>query len=158
MSPMDQTDYSADMFAMLFSSDWFRPYWHLLGIEISDAMKAGEFQAAMRTQVSAMIGQESDYYLISFEPSRAAKTRASLFEALSQYAEPSSDLGLLNLHELGPRERRAIQGPLLLTHYMGWEEAKSASTDCTEWDRWLQSLTPNDADALLNFVLEVAGL
>jgi hypothetical protein len=155
---MNNTDYSADKFTMLFSSDWFRPYWHLLGVEISDAMKAREFQTAMQTEVSKMIGQEADYYLISFEPSRAAKTRASLFEALSEYAEPTSNLGLLNLHELGHRERRAMQGPILLTHYQGWEEARSAPTNCTEWDRRLQSLTPNDADALLNFALEVAGL
>lgn len=158
MSPMDQIDYSADMFAMLFSSDWFRPYWHVLEVKVSDEEKARQFQTAMRTEVSEMIGQNAEYYLISFEPSRAAATRARLFDALSKYADPALDLGLLDLHGLDHRERRAAQGPILLSHYHEWEEIRSVPMNHSPWDKWLRSLTPNVPDALLNFALETAGL
>jgi hypothetical protein len=155
---MDGSDYSADNFIMLFSSDWFRPYWQALGVKISDEEEARRFQADMRSAVSEMIGQDANYYLISFKPSRAAATRAKLFESLKKYAEPASDLRLLNLHRLDRVDCRAIQGGILLSHYPEWEGIRMAQMDRTEWDKWLQSLIPSTPDFLLYFALDVAGL
>jgi len=44
---MNLPNTDADKFVLLFSSDWFMPYWHVLGLDVRDG-HAPRFQGVMR--------------------------------------------------------------------------------------------------------------
>ena len=59
----------ADKFVMLFSADWFRPYWYVTGFK-ADAESRDLFQQEMRSQVKALMGDADQYWHLSFKNQR----------------------------------------------------------------------------------------
>ena len=55
---------------MLFSTDWFVPYWSILGIEAKTEQRT--FQNGCREIVLQLIGAAEDYYQIDFSAARGA--------------------------------------------------------------------------------------
>jgi hypothetical protein len=70
------SDTTADKTAMLLSTDWFLPYWSLIGIEAEK--KKHCFQSGCREIVLQVICSVSDYYLVNFSPERLDQTRQAL--------------------------------------------------------------------------------
>lgn len=69
-----------DQLIMLLSTDWFKPYWIILGIDLDDSEK-GLIQKGCRKIVLQIIGGAKEYWLAIFSNSRREETR-SLFHAL----------------------------------------------------------------------------
>ena len=61
---------------MLFSTDWFVPYWSILRIEAKTEQRT--FQNSCREIVLQLIGAAEDYYQIDFSAARIENTRQSL--------------------------------------------------------------------------------
>lgn len=70
-------DTTADYFAMLLSTDWFLPYWSVVGINAADSRTC--FQQGCRKVVREMLAGADNYYLISFAAERVAATREALY-------------------------------------------------------------------------------
>src|SRR6516162_11289086 len=78
MSVMTRTipDTMADKAAMLLSTDWFGPYWSVIGIEADNAKVC--IQNGCRDIVRGFVGDAGDYYLINFSHDRIEGTREDL--------------------------------------------------------------------------------
>lgn len=72
-------DMFVDKLAMLLSTDWFFPYWRLVGIEVP---KKVEFQSGCREIVRGFVKQATSYYNIDFSEERCESTRGA-FRRLS---------------------------------------------------------------------------
>jgi hypothetical protein len=69
-------DTMADKAAMLLSTDWFAPYWSVIGIEAENEKQC--FQNGCRDIVRRLVGDAGDYYLIDFSEDRIEQTRKDL--------------------------------------------------------------------------------
>jgi hypothetical protein len=65
-----------DQTAMLLSTDWFAPYWSVIGIEADKQKEC--FQKGCRDIVLQLIGDAGSYYLIDFSQGRIERTRNDL--------------------------------------------------------------------------------
>lgn len=74
-----------DKVMMLLSSDWFFPYWGVIGITIDDDKKRESLQHGCRTIVAQFMSRASEYWHISFDPGRVERTR-TMFENLVRTA------------------------------------------------------------------------
>jgi hypothetical protein len=69
-------DTMVDKAAMLLSTDWFAPYWTVIGIEAENEKQY--FQNGCRDIVRRLVGDAADYYLIDFSENRIEQTRKDL--------------------------------------------------------------------------------
>ncbi len=80
-------DTAADKAAMLLSTDWFLPFWWIIGIEATAEKQC--LQNGCREIVLDLVGDASNYYQVNFSVSRIAKTRQRL-GALTQVCKIGS--------------------------------------------------------------------
>jgi hypothetical protein len=71
-----------DSLVMLLSTDWFKPYWVAIGINL-DESKKGLMQEGCREVVSQILSGATEYWLTSFSDERREETRA-MFESLAK--------------------------------------------------------------------------
>jgi len=76
---MADKDVMVDKLIMLLSTDWFRPYWSSIGIEVNEATKTS-IQQGCREIVKQIVSGAKSYYHISFTEERKNNTRA-MFES-----------------------------------------------------------------------------
>lgn len=69
-----------DQLVMLLSTDWFKPHWDNIGIDINEAAKTS-IQQGCREVVGQILSGAENYYLASFSDERRNKTR-SMFESV----------------------------------------------------------------------------
>lgn len=69
----------ADRLIMLFSTDWFFQYWHVVGLEMEESQK-NCFQRGCRDIVTQFVSNAKEYWHVSFAAGRREKTRAMLAE------------------------------------------------------------------------------
>jgi hypothetical protein len=69
-----------DQLIMLLSTDWFKPYWAVLGIDLDKSEKE-LIQKGCREIVAQIMGGAKEYWLIVFSASRREETR-SMFDSL----------------------------------------------------------------------------
>lgn len=172
-------DTTADKTVMLLSTDWFLPYWCLIGIE-SDKEKQC-FQNGCREIVLQLISDASDYYLVNFSAERLDRTRQSLrglsrrcklvpaaLIALEELLANRSDRDQLqktawlfrSLHEeiLADREVEPstktvlahIRSKFAFADDLPLEQICLQST--TSWDQYIRSLTPELPASLAHLV------
>ncbi|HET6843024.1 MAG TPA: hypothetical protein VFK06_15320 [Candidatus Angelobacter sp.] len=72
-----------DQFIMLLSTDWFKPHWGVIGINLDEAAK-DIVHGGCRKIVNQIISDAEEYWLISFSEDRHNETRA-LFESLDHF-------------------------------------------------------------------------
>src|SRR6266542_299640 len=77
-APMKKTppDTMVDHAAMLLSTDWFAPYWTVIGLEADKQKQC--LQNGCREIVRQVVGEARDYYLIDFSHDRIERTRNDL--------------------------------------------------------------------------------
>jgi len=66
-------DTMVDKAAMLLSTDWFVPYWSVIGIDADKEKRC--VQSGCRDIVRRVVGDAGDYYLIDFSHDRIERTR-----------------------------------------------------------------------------------
>lgn len=66
-----------DQIVMLLSTDWFLPYWFLIGFDSEDSAKIS-IQRDCRDVMKRILGDADEYWLISFSEDRLRDTFASL--------------------------------------------------------------------------------
>ncbi|MFL6848183.1 MAG: hypothetical protein ACJ8EI_07415 [Sphingomicrobium sp.] len=142
---------------MLFSADWFRPYWYVTGFQAQPASN-DLFQQEMRSQVKALMSDADQYWNVSFNERRLDGTRQALLESLRRHAAPEADLRLIE----GDVQAQASNDVVAEVSTANWgdyegilEQLKSAELEGTEWDRYLVGLTPDLPDLVQNFALQV---
>lgn len=176
-------DTTADQLAMLLSTDWFLPHWALLGIDAGS--NAIALQQACRHIVRDLIGQASDYYLISFTDKRIAATRDALVRAAVECSLPTAGATrieqictpkpyrdeqqktawvlfdvvgpeLLHDQQLEPSIRTALIG---VQHWFKFDPElleRQCLESRTQWDSYIRLLTPEQPSTLCDVVC--AGL
>lgn len=72
-----------DKLVMLLSTDWFKPYWSSIGIEVEGAVKTS-IQQGSREIVRQILSGAKSYYLASFSDDRKNKTRTMLESLVRQ--------------------------------------------------------------------------
>ncbi len=177
-------DTIGDHSAMLLSTDWFTPYWSVIGIEAEKEKQC--FKAGCREIVQQFTEGASNYYLVNFSAERIAQTRENL-RSLARRCEfseaPSSGLEDLLADRPGrdQLQKTAWMFRNLYSELMTHNEievatknvltriwAKFAFTDdlqleaaclqsTTGWDRYIRSLTP-ELPASLAYLVETSLL
>jgi len=143
----------ADRCVLLFSTDWFRPYWPLLGLYVI----TGEEQRlveAMRGAVRELIAQQNDYFDVDFGDARIAGTKKRWLDALSTFTSSDIPPALLDVDGRSLDERRRVRDENIVRHQMLWDElmaAQPAAFVQTDWDRWIASATAAVPDYLRTF-------
>lgn len=170
-------DMFVDKIAMLLSTDWFFPYWKLVGIEVP---KKGEFQAGCREIVRGFVKQATSYYNIDFSEERFEATRGA-FRKLSVRVGFQGDnkesgwkfelASLDDRHQLetaswlfnSVRERLLADGDLERKVRETLQEVKETHSNMpnfgqlcvesqSEWDAYIRSLTPELPNSLADWV------
>jgi hypothetical protein len=162
-------DTMVDHAAMLLSTDWFAPYWNVIGIE-ADRQKQC-LQDGCRAIVRRVVGGAQDYYLIDFSHDRIEKTREDLHllvrncklskaaatrvEELAAHKSGRDQLGktawlFRNLHDelvndqtLDQQIRTALtrsRSKFSFASGLNFEEICLRSS--TAWDEYIRGLTP----------------
>ena len=168
---------------MLLSTDWFLPHWSIIGID--PGSNAIALQQTCRNIVRDLIGEASDYYLISFTEQRIAATREALLRATVECSLPPGgamrveqictpnphrdeqhktawvllDLvgpELLQDQHLEPALRTALNGAKQWFKFDTEILERQCIESRTEWDSYIRDLTPEQPSALFDFV--AAGL
>lgn len=162
---------------MLMSTDWFFPYWKLVGIDVP---KKGEFQVGCREIVRGFMKQTTSYYNIDFSEERSKSTRRAFRElsaSLGFDVGESSSGWKLELasgddrHQLETaawlfrrvRERLLADGDLdkkIREVLQGVNTSRSSIPNfghlCLEsrskWDAYIRSLTPDLPESLADWV------
>ena len=154
---------------MLLSTDWFAPYWNVIGIE-ADRQKQC-LQNGCRDIVLRVVGEAQDYYLVDFSHDRIEKTREDLrllvrnckltkaaathVEELAAHKSGRDQLGktawlfrnlhdeLVNDHSLDQQIRTAMarsRSEFSFASELNFEEVCLRSS--TAWDGYIRNLTP----------------
>lgn len=178
-----QPDTTADKLAMLLSTDWFLPHWSIIGID--PCSNGIAFQQTFRNIVRDLVGEATDYYLISFTDQRIAATREALVRAAVECSLPPGGAmqieqictpnpyrdeqhksawvlldivgpELLQDQHLEPTIRTALNGAKQWFKF----DAELIDRQCVEsgtpWDSYIRDLTPDQPSSLSDFV--TAGL
>jgi len=145
----------ADKFALLFSSDWFRPYWPVSGF-VARRGDEGLFQQRIRSLVSRIIQDADCYWNVSFAETRVAETRSAFLNIMERSASRESKLSLI---------RAIVDGVLLNDAVVEvsmafWDDYEttveainSANLVSSDWDRYLVGLTPDLPSFLQDFAV-----
>lgn len=168
-----------DKAAMLFSTDWFAPYWSVIGIEADKEKRC--FQDGCREIVLGVIGDAGDYYLIDFSPDRLEQTRENLrllarscklseaatsrIEDLAANKSGRDQLGktawlFRSLHDELLRDEELDQQikPVLALSHSKFSLANDLNFEqmclhsSTTWDNYIRSLTPELPASLAHLV------
>ncbi len=174
-------DTTPDKTAMLLSTDWFLPFWSLVGIDSERARQC--FQKGCREVVLQFVGSESNYYLISFSSDRIEQTRQRLMMLARNCKFKNDALSALDALLTNVPDRNQLQKTAWLFRYLHKELMTDAEMDpstktiledtrkkfsfmddlelqeaClqsrTSWDRYIRNLTPEISDSLANLVSE----
>ena len=78
--PSSVPNNTADKFVLLFSADWFRPFWHVTGFKVQPGSD-GDFQQEMRSEVRALIDDAEQYWHVPFTEQRIENTRSALLSS-----------------------------------------------------------------------------
>jgi hypothetical protein len=176
MAPKPDT--TADKFAMLLSTDWFTPYWALIGLDAGNHVC---LQQGCREIVKQLIGSEENYYLISFADDRLSATRDAV-TALGQVCKLSGQAAasidavcaprrerdeeqtsawmltgvtlqtLTQDDELTPAIREILQRSREAFAFDSEVLGDSCKKSPTEWDAYIRQLTPELPCSLGDFV------
>lgn len=73
---MERPDTTADYVAMLLSTDWFFPYWPMIGLEVGDERAC--FKEGCREIVKELMAGAEQYYDVAFTADHLAATRHSM--------------------------------------------------------------------------------
>lgn len=147
----------SDRCVLLFSTDWFRPYWPLLGLRVFDGQK-NRFLDAMRSAVRDLVGQENDYFNISSGDMRVARTRKLWLDAVSSFTPLGAPSPLLDLEGCSLDERRQVRDEIVRENYLSWDELMSRqwpSLAQSDWDIWVALITASVPDYLRTFAWSV---
>ena len=145
----------ADKFALLFSSDWFRPYWRVSGF----VPRPGDedlFQQRMRSLVGRMMQGTDCYWSVSFAETRLAETRHAFLNVVEGSASHESKLSLIRaIVHAG-----AFDDALVEVSMAFWDDYEAtvaaineANLMSTDWDRYLVGLTQDLPSLLQDFAL-----
>jgi hypothetical protein len=172
-------DTMVDHAAMLLSTDWFAPYWTVIGLEADEQKQC--LQNGCRDIVRQLVGRARDYYLIDFSDDRIERTRDDLLslvrhcklgkaaatrvEELAAHKSGRDQLGktawlFRNLHDelvndqtLDQQIRTALtrsHSKLSFASELNFEEICLRSS--TAWDAYIRNLTPELPASLAHLV------
>jgi len=173
-------DIVVDEVVMLLSTDWFTPYWHVLGISAPEKQRKC-FQSGCREIVKRMVDGASDYYHINFSEKRIERTRNDARKlATNCIVHQASSFNLEELIGSNPcREefnrtawlfqslidtlvgdakldaeiRRILENSRHeLTQVDSGELASACSRADSVWDKFVRGLTPELPTSLSDFV------
>lgn len=143
----------ADKFVLLFSADWFRPYWGLTGFVPKDG---DGFQRDIRDLVGCMLDDMPCYWHIDFSEARLAKTRDGFLATLDQHHEQESNLALIRAMIAGEPVDHAMAEVSMAfwdAYERTIEDIRRADTARSEWDRHLIALTLDLPSLLQDFAI-----
>jgi hypothetical protein len=172
-------DTMVDMVAMLLSTDWFLPYWSVIGIEATNQKRC--VQEGCREVVQQSINGAANYYLVSFSDERLEVTRQSM-RALAKKCGlgESAETSFGNLVDSEPERDQFYKGAWLfrtLVDKLVKDDRLDASTrlvlertrtedqatddvdfeqiceqSTSAWDNYIRSLTPEVPTSLANLL------
>jgi hypothetical protein len=147
----------ADRLVLLFSADWFKPYWKMMGFW-PNLGQAEVCQSRMRAQVECLIDGASTYWEIDFTPRRILSTRGDFITLIGDLRHPASDIAYINALTNGEDVREAIT-KISMVHWSNYEttihDVDRANLIATEWDRYLANLTPDLPSYLRDFAVSL---
>src|SRR5262249_24904035 len=179
ITPMaPKPDTTEDKLAMLLSTDWLSPYWSVIGIDAEDRVC---FRRGCRDIVKGLIGAAENYYLISFADERISATRDAvnaLVATCKLSGRAAATLHAICIPRVGRHEEQtaawmlttitldeltqdiqlapAVRELLLRSRkFYAFDSealAESCKTSRTEWDLYVQQLTPELPYSLSDFV------
>jgi hypothetical protein len=178
---MDKTppDTMVDRVVMLLSTDWFLPYWYLIGIDASEQKLC--VQKGCRQIVHEVMNGTTNYYHTDFSDERFRATRQSIRDlARKCRLSESSEMGLEDLVDSRPEREQFYKGAWLfqmLANNLAIDDQLDATTKLvleatrkkhsvmddlnfeqlcsrsnSEWDNYTRSLTPGSPTSLANFL------
>lgn len=147
----------ADRFALLFSADWFKPYWEIMGFSPNLGL-AEEFQLRMRVLVESLVDGAKTYWEIDFAPNRILSTRKVFVTLITDLQDPASDTAYINALTNGDDVGEALT-KLSMVRWSNYEatvhDVNRANLLETEWDRYLANLTPDIPFYLQDFAVSL---
>jgi hypothetical protein len=178
---MDKTtpDTMVDKVVMLLSTDWFLPFWSVVGIEASQQKLC--VQNGCRQIVHEVMNGATNYYHINFSDDRLRATRQSIRDlARKCRLSESSEMSLEDLVDSRPEREQFYKGAWLfrtLANNLANDDRLDASTKIvlertrrkhavmddldfeqlclrsnSAWDNYTRSLTPKLPTSLANFL------
>jgi len=181
---MADKDVMVDKLIMLLSTDWFKPYWSSIGIEVDEARKTS-IQQGCREIVKQILSGAKNYYHISFTEERKKTTQAML-ESLAQksgadpilraieewakmsdeeqkaawiYTSFTDDLFSHDIREGDPKLDPAIIAIMAKAQrkydLASFEFLEKCESSETSWDQYTRELTPELPTALADTLAAV---
>ena len=146
----------ADKFVLLFSADWYRPYWSMTGF-VPRADLGTAFQNEMREAVAGIMGDATCYWDVRFSERRLGQTRNALLSALDRHSGEDSKLGFIRAL-VEQRDTDEAFTEVSMAFFGDDFEAKldeinQADFEATEWDRHLAAFTPDLPTLIQDFAL-----
>lgn len=147
----------ADRLVLLFSADWFKPYWKITGFWPKLGL-AEACQLRMRAHVESLVDGARTYWEIDFTPDRILSTREDFITLISDLRHPASDVAYINALTNGEDVREAV-AKVSMAHWSNYEttvhDVNRANLIETEWDRYLANLTPDLPSYLRDFAVSL---
>jgi hypothetical protein len=151
MSPPNNT---ADLFVLLFSTDWFRPYRMVTGFTPKPGNEPA-FQHEIRTVVQQMMSDTSCYWDAEFTEERLTRTRESLLGILDRYRSDESNLSLIRALVVGD-DHNAAMTEISMKFWDDYEVSLASINRAdiaeSDWDKQIASFTPDLPSLLQDFV------
>src|SRR5437867_4565357 len=101
---MRKTD--LDMLTMLLSTDWFLPYWHVLGMGVPGGSKIFA-QQGCREIVRQIAGAAKEYWLTDFSEERVDRTNSLLQKLLQKVCSSEFTVSTI-ISLIGQTEKHAV--------------------------------------------------
>jgi hypothetical protein len=161
-----------DQLVMLLSTDWFKPYWNSIGLDINENAKAS-IQQGCRQILGQILSGVENYYHTSFSEERLAQTRLMLeslvtgsvpetrvLAVIEEWTKLSHEgqkaawicssltgealLGQISEEDLrlGPAITSIMVGALAKYDLESFEFVEICEASETSWDRYTRGLTP----------------
>lgn len=147
----------ADRLVLLFSADWFKPYWRIMGFWPKSGL-AEACQLRMRAIVERLVDGASTYWETDFTADRIHSTRADFIRLIADLRDPASDMEYIDALTNGEDVRDAIT-KVSMVYWSDYEttvhDVSRAKLIETEWDRYLANLTPDLPTYLRDFALSL---
>jgi hypothetical protein len=172
-------DTMVDQVVMLLSTDWFLPYWYVVGVDASEQKLC--VQKGCRQIVHEVMNGATNYYHINFSDDRLRATRQSIRDlARKCRLSESSEMSLEDLVDSRPEREQFYKGAWLfrtLANNLANDDQLDASTKIvlertrrkhavmvdpdfeqlclrsnSAWDNYTRSLTPKLPTSLANFL------
>jgi hypothetical protein len=147
----------ADRFVLLFSADWFKPYWKITGFWPKPGL-AEACQLRMRALVERLVDGASTYWEIDFTADRIHSTRADFITLITDLRDPASDVEYIDALTNREDVREAIT-KVSMAHWSDYEttvhDVDRVKLTETEWDRYLANLTPDLPSYLRDFAVSL---